>query len=287
MNKQEVIEKLQDLSVKLHTPRLRQKEIRTVKELEYGIRSNFSGIAEALTVAGLEPSPLAEKMATSNKELLFYIFNLGRKLEKRPTVIDIRRDRRFSEVIFSKRFGDVKKAYELALRSLGSKTKRQQPDKQILKFPNKGLFIGRAAEIYIVAELMYRGFNASLLPVDLGIDVVAVKDNKTFYFQVKNISFDRSNSRSIPITASSFLKNQSTNVFYAFVLQLGQDKQVLILPFLKIRELINEGIIRLDKESKDFLLGILRSDQLVQIKSKDKAKTTDVSSYLDDWGIIV
>lgn len=287
MDKQQVIDRLHELSVKLHTPRLRQKDIRTVKGLEYAIRSNFSGFAEALKAAGLEPTSLAEKMAMSDNELLLYLFNLGRKLERRPTVFDVRKDGRFSEVIFGKRFGNIKKAYELAQRNLGTKQEERRVEEQILAFPNKGLFIGRAAETYIVAELMYRGFNASILPVDLGVDVVAVKDNKTFYFQVKNISFDKNNSRKIPITTSSFLNNQSTNVFYALVLQKGQNKEVLMLPFLKIRELMNEGIIQLDKEIKDFVLDISRVNDLVQINSKDKTKKSDVSSYLNDWGIIV
>lgn len=287
MDKQQVIERLHDLSVKLRTPRLRQKDIRTVKGLEYAIRSNFSGFAEALKASGLEPTSLAEKMATPDNELLLYLFNLGRKLERRPTVLDIRKDGRFSEVIFGKRFGNVKKAYELALRNMGTKTEERRIEEQILEFPNKGLFIGRAAETYIVAELMYRGFNASILPVDLGVDVVAVKDNKTFYFQVKNISFDKNQSRKIPITTSSFLKNQSTNVFYAFVLLKGQNKEVLMLPFLKIRELMNEGILQIDKESKDFLIEISRLNNLIKVNSKDKTKSSDVSSYLNDWGIIV
>lgn len=288
MTKEEVIQKLQDLSIKLHTPMLRQKDIRGVKGLEYYVSIHFRNLADALKAAGLEPTPLAEKMSTSKEELLQYLINLGKKLGKRPTVIEIKKDGRFSERIFQKRFGGIKQGYEKALKELKQAPKETVPEElETVEFPNKGLFSGRAAEAYIIAELMYRGYNSAPLPVDLGIDVVAVKQSKTFYFQVKNVSFNKSNGRRVPITTSSFLNNQSASVFYAFVLQLGQKKQVLMLPFFKIRELMNNGTIQIDKESKEFMVNITWNNDIVQLISTDKTKSIDLSNYLNDWGVII
>lgn len=290
MTKDEVLNQLRELAIKLRTPRLTQKEIRTVKGLEYHLRVHFNGLAIALKEAGLQPSLLADKMNTSNEELQNYVLNLGKKIGKRPTVFDIRRDGKYSEVIFNKRFGrnGIQKACELATNEI--KTQPISEEKEIIlqDFPNKPLFWGRAGETYIVAELMYRGYNASLLPVDLGVDVIAIKDSKTFYFQVKNISYDKVSSRTIPITTSSFSKNQSSNMFYVFVLLQGQRKNVLILPYQKMHELISKKLILFDSENKDFSICIAINEKVVKIcLPTDRAKFEDVSSYLNDWEVIV
>ncbi len=290
MTKDQVLNKLKELAIRLRTPRLTQKEIRSVNGLEYHLRLHFTGLASALKEAGLQPTSLAEKMSTSDHELLKYILNLSKKIGKRPTVFDVRRDGKYSEVIFNKRFGvnGIQKAYALSINEIKTQPIKEDREIYFKDFPNKPLFWGRAGETYIVAELMYRGFNASILPVDLGVDVTAIKDSKTFYFQVKNISFDKVASRTIPITTSSFSKNQSSNMFYVFVLQRGQRKNVLFIPYQKMHELINKKLIIFDKDSKDFSICISLNEKIVNIcLPTDRSKTEDVSSYLDDWDVIV
>lgn len=287
MTKDEVLNKLRELAIKLRTPRLRLKDLRAAG-LQYQVSKHFTGLAIALKEAGLEPTNLAEKMGTTDKELLDYLLNLGKKLGKRPTVMDVRRDKKYSEVIFGKRFGNIRKAYELTINDAKPQASREDKEIYLEDFPNKPLFWGRAAETYIVAELMYRGFNSSILPVDLGVDVMAIKDSKTFYFQVKNISFDKVASRTIPITTSSFSKNQSSDMYYVFVLQRGLRKNVLILPYQRMHELIRKKLISFNKESKDFSICISLNDTVVNIHlPSDRSKLEDVSSYLDDWDVIV
>ena len=291
MTKKEVIDKLKELSVKFGTPRITQKEIRTVKGLEYHLRLHFpSGIAAAIKAAGLEPSPLAIKMGTSKDQLKEYILKLGKKLGKRPSVMDVRRDGKYSEVIFNKRFGKygIQKAYKLAMNENKPKVENDNEVKPIKDFPNKPLFWGRAGETYVIAELMYRGYNSSLLPVDLGVDVMAIKDNDTYYFQVKNVSFEKVKSRTISITTSSFSKNQRSNMFYIFILQRQQIKDVLILPYQKIRELIKKQLIKFNKENKDFSICISKVGKIAKIHlPTDRSQSEDVSSYLNDWDVIV
>lgn len=290
MNKEEVLNQLRELAIKLRTPRLTQKEIRTIKGLEYYLRVHFTGLASALKEAGLQPSLLADKMSTSDDQLLSYVLNLGKKIGKRPTVFDIRRDGKYSEVIFNKRFGrnGIQRAYEQATNEFKKAPIAEEKEASLPDFPNKPLFWGRAGETYVVAELMYRGFNASLLPVDLGVDVLGIKDTKTFYFQVKNISFDKVSSRTIPITTSSFSKNQSSNMFYVFILQRGQKKNLLFLPYQKMHELISKKLIVFDKENKDFSICISINENIVHVcLPTDRTKKEDVTNYLDDWDVIV
>ena len=46
-------------------------------------------------------------------------------------------------------------------------------------------YTGRAGEHAVLSELLFWGFNVSLMAVDDGIDIVASKDNRYFHIQVK------------------------------------------------------------------------------------------------------
>lgn len=46
-------------------------------------------------------------------------------------------------------------------------------------------YMGRAGEYAVMSELMYRGYNATRMSIDNGIDIVAVKNNIYYYIQVK------------------------------------------------------------------------------------------------------
>lgn len=46
-------------------------------------------------------------------------------------------------------------------------------------------YVGRAGECAVMAELMFRGYNANRMMIDEGVDIVAVKRNIYYYVQVK------------------------------------------------------------------------------------------------------
>lgn len=287
MTKDEVISRLKELSVKLGTPRLKLVDIKAAG-LQYQVQLNFPNTATALREAGLEPTSLAEKMITTDEELLNYLLRLGKKLGKRPTVMEVKRDKKYSDKIFEIRFGSIQKAYEKATNTKTHLLK--DGDVQIVSdtIQFQPQFRGKAGEAFIISELMYLNFNANLLLVDLGVDVVAIKENKTFYFQVKDISYDDVKSRTIPITTSSFIRNQSSNMFYMFILRRDKLKNVLILPYQMMHALIKEGLISFNKESKDFSMCISIDGNVVKVHlPTDKTKFRDVSMYLDDWDVII
>ena len=49
-------------------------------------------------------------------------------------------------------------------------------------------YIGRAGELAVMSELIFRGYNANRMMIDEGVDIVAVKDNIYYYVQVKTTS---------------------------------------------------------------------------------------------------
>ena len=51
----------------------------------------------------------------------------------------------------------------------------------------KSLYMVTAGEMAVCSELLFRECNVSRMSVDDGVDVVAMKNNKTYYIQVKTV----------------------------------------------------------------------------------------------------
>lgn len=257
MTKNQVIQKLKALSKKAKKTRLTLSEIRKVPKLEYYIYVHYENLAEALHEAGLDSSKLAKSMATSNDELLKYLWNLKISKQKVPTSWDINKDGKFDYHIFSRRFGDLKQANKKAEEKYSPRVRQLQVDDQITldekvsvevvapieDIEYKGNFYGVAAENLVVSELLYRGYEAYLINVDLGLDVLAQKNRKTFYLQVKNVSFDNSDDRTVKITNSSYVRNISYDVYYFLVMQKHLKRDYVIIPQFKLLELEQKGLI--------------------------------------------
>ncbi len=80
-------------------------------------------------------------------------------------------------------------------------------------------FIGRAGEYAVMTEYLMRGYNATLMTVDEGIDIVASKDNKFTFVQVKTTHLDQNLKASVKISKASFDNNRQHNVVYVIALR--------------------------------------------------------------------
>ena len=286
--KEEVISKLQKLAKELGTNTLRQEDIKKAG-FYYKIQKNFSKLSIALKQAGLKSSRLGNAMATTDEELQEHIRYLHKKLGVAPTIMDLRREGKFSDKIYESRFASFPEARALALGETSSTVpnKKQKPGDS----NNAGdhfSYIGKAGEMYIVSELLYRDFNANLALIDTGVDVIATKNDKTFYFQVKNVSFKNTNIRTIPITKSSFINNQRGNMYYMFVLQEEDRKRVLIVPYQNIHQYIQQEIIQFDEQKRQFNITISIANDTVKINSAlSSQQAAEVKHMIEDWKIIV
>lgn len=79
------------------------------------------------------------------------------------------------------------------------------------------LYTGRAGEHAVLSELLFRGYNASLMTVDDGIDVVASRNNKYFHIQVKTANSADDKRYSASILTESF--QYASGTFYVIVLR--------------------------------------------------------------------
>lgn len=104
-------------------------------------------------------------------------------------------------------------------------------------------FLGCAGEHAVMSELLFWGYNASTMAVDDGIDIVASKDGKFFYIQVKTASCQAGDKYQFTIPQASFKRYDTYNVFYVFVMRKNQNNDYIILPVGSINHFINSGVI--------------------------------------------
>lgn len=119
--------------------------------------------------------------------------------------------------------------------------------KNISKYTKKigGGYTGKAGEHYVTSELLFRGYNASIMSVDVGMDIIATKNNKLFSLQVKTSNLHSSNSYIFDMRKVALERNYTGNVFYIFVMiHEDKSKSSLILPSYKINELVDSNAIK-------------------------------------------
>ncbi|PIY94919.1 MAG: hypothetical protein COY68_00980 [Candidatus Levybacteria bacterium CG_4_10_14_0_8_um_filter_35_23] len=287
MDKSEVVSQLKNLASELKTRKyLTLDDLRKIPRLEYYMQFHYRGLANALKAANLPSSKLAAAMRITNEELLDYLRNLKTKLKRNPKVWDFTDDKdlykkysdyKISWSIYKTRFGGLRQAIKLIEKDT---TKKEDETKNLIEktdfLGGKGRYWGEAAEIHVTAELLYRGFQAANIPVDEGLDILAVKDNNTFYFQVKHK--DISNNQAIKITKSSFEKTGRGNVYYVFVLLSNEKRDFLIIPFHIVNDWIREGIAQATEDGYMIYIKVREGKYFIKEKGLDY--------YLNNWLLI-
>ena len=285
MKKEDVVKHLKKLSTQLKDRKyVTLEDARSIPGLEYYLYYHFNKLAIALKAANLPSSKLASSMNIKNEDLLNYLRDLRDQLGHNPTMYDIYRDeemykkyseKKFSWSIFKTRFSGFRKALE-QLEPNDKKARTEKKEIEIENpefFQNKNRFFGKAAELHVTAELLYHGFQSANIPVDEGLDVLAVKSNKTFYFQVKHKDLD--NNQNIHITKSSFEKRGGGDVYYIFVLLSDRIREFLIIPYHIVNDWIRIGLAEEKEGGYSFLIK----------KDGDDYKLKDIilNKYLDRW----
>ncbi len=287
MTPDEVINNLKQLALKLRQKKyITLEDIGTVPRLEYYTYYHFKRLANALRAAGLPSSKLASSMNIKNEDLLNYLRDLRSELGHNPTMYDIYRDekifKKYSEkkiswALLRTRFNGLRNALEQLddikkdnSKTLTKRIKNEYPN----FFQNTNRFYGEGAEFHVTAELLYHGFQAANIPVDEGLDILAVKDNKTFYFQVKHK--DLNSNAPIKITKSSFERSGGGAVYFIFVLLSEEKRDFLVIPFHIVNDWIREGLA--EGQGKEYLIPINKDGEEVY-----KFKNISLKRFLGKW----
>lgn len=127
-------------------------------------------------------------------------------------------------------------------------------------------FTGRAGEFSVMSELLFFGFNASVMTVDDGIDIVASKDSSYFHIQVKTANVSPTGKFRFHITQRAFEAKNAATTFYIFVMRTFGNSRYgcdhLILPSSEINRLLANSIIR-DNKSITFSVSKERNGRLL------------------------
>ena len=144
-------------------------------------------------------------------------------------------------------------------------------------------FIGKAGEHYVTSELLLRGFNASIMSVDVGMDVIATKRNRLFSLQVKTANLSSTNTYEYDVRKVALERDYTGSVFYVFVMIDEEGgKSVVILPALKMDELIHSKSIGFVPSHDKFRVTLkVRKDEIF-IRTLDNP----IDYFWNNWDII-
>ncbi len=141
---------------------------------------------------------------------------------------------------------------------------------------------GKAGEHAVCAELLFLGYNASIMSVDTGLDIIATKDNKLFGIQVKTSNINRFNIFVFDIRKVSFDRHGSGNVYYVFVLHGEEATKFVVLPYHVIEQKVRERAILPVSNGTRYRVNIKIRDGKVYLGNMEH----DVTSYLVAWDLL-
>ncbi len=147
----------------------------------------------------------------------------------------------------------------------------------------EGGYIGKAGEHAVLSELLFRGYNAALMSVDVGVDIVATKDNETFNIQIKTRNISKKHDAfHFNLRIASFERHNAGRTFYVFILRENSKLDYLILPLHQVEKSIDEEFIHVVGKGKLYRITIKKRDEKVYLGRQEN----DVSYYLNHWDII-
>jgi len=142
-------------------------------------------------------------------------------------------------------------------------------------------YIGKAGEHRVVSELLFLGYNASVMSVDEGLDLVATKDEHLYNIQVKTSNENKFKYYIFDIRISSFEKHNRNNTFYIFMLK-GVETYFLILPFFEIQKNIDQKNILVVNKYKKYRVNIRIRDGKLYLGKLNN----DLSYFMNNWSLI-
>lgn len=158
---------------------------------------------------------------------------------------------------------------------------KEETDKTLNEEQISTQYIGKAGEHLVVSELLFRGYNASIMSVDEGLDIVATKDERLFNIQVKTSTENKFDLHLSDIRISSFEKHNRNNTYYIFVLK-GKHTNFLILPYHEIQKNIDQENILVINKNTRYRVNMRMRDGRLYLGNKDN----DASYYLNNWSSI-
>lgn len=169
------------------------------------------------------------------------------------------------------------------------KTEVKQTKKQVLKEQNEeqniitlASYTGKAGEYLVCSELLFRNFNASIMGVDVGVDIAAVKENRFYGIQVKTAHKNDVGTYPFYIRKVSFDRHNLDNVFYVFVMKKDKKADFIIMSAKDIAKEIQQKTIYQVNNKTGYALSIGEKDGRYSLGNRDNG----LESYVNNWEVI-
>ena len=163
--------------------------------------------------------------------------------------------------------------------SVPPEPKKTNPKPKPIKETDQTLYIGKAGEHLVASKLLFLGYNASILDVDEGIDIVATKNDKLYNIQVKTSNVNAKSGRyTADLNVSSYQRFHAGNTFYVFVLR-GETEHFVIFPFNEMQKNIDLKNVPTINQGKKYRLVFIMKDKQVFLKNLKN----DISFHVDNW----
>ena len=151
---------------------------------------------------------------------------------------------------------------------------------QIPEAPSSN-FVGSAGEHAVLSELLFRGYNAAVMTVDEGIDLVASKNNRYFHIQVKTSS-ESVNGFSFSVKKHIFENNDQGITFYVLLCRRFMKSyfqhDYVILSSSVVATFINTATI---KETASISMRVSIDEGKFMLNKK-----VDISNYVNNFDLI-
>jgi Holliday junction resolvase len=143
-------------------------------------------------------------------------------------------------------------------------------------------FTGKAGEHLVCSELLFRGFNASIMSVDVGMDIIATKNNKLYSIQIKTSNANEYNTYNINVRKVSIEREYAGNTFYIFVLRQNKKADFLILPLSELEKKVVQKAIFYVKGQDMYRIKIDIRGEMTYLGNQKH----EMGYYFNNWDII-
>jgi len=143
-------------------------------------------------------------------------------------------------------------------------------------------YIGKAGEYLVCSELLFRGFNASIMSVDTGLDIVATKDSRLYGVQVKTARLNKFNTYVFDVRKVSFERHNSGSTFYIFVLYSEKKTNFLILPYFEVEKKVHDKAVLEVGHGLRYRINIKLRNNSVYLGTLDH----EMNYFLNNWSVI-
>lgn len=147
------------------------------------------------------------------------------------------------------------------------------------------LYTGKAGEFAVASELIFRGYNASIMSVDEGIDITASKGDKFYFIQVKTTLFSN-NQITISIKSSNFIKRTKEPIHYIIVFRYPRDNaymnRYIVLKDYDLNRYVNSSLLQKNGDTSSIKIRLQEGHLFIYNGSKQE----NIDYYLDNFDLI-